>query len=212
MEKTTNEIGAAVYTDLLEKYLLEDDFDLDNSIRKSALDRQKFSTFLANLSAGTAEEQALYKQYLYKKEFEKKDLTNDLLLLIYYICNGIEKNGIKTNFSLLDFYEIFNVNPKSFMSKMFLLPLTGDFSAANRENALRYIEAMIQNRVKLTEEQALEYKYSYNGTVLDDETKRELIRYIESIGAPLDTCTFSAACESVIKGTITLNKVNLNKI
>ena len=204
-EKNIKEIA-----NILEEMLIEGFDKLNSIIIKSNINRYTFDNFLPLLASGNKLEQTLYTQYNNELANDEILLEDNYIKMIYFLENGIEKNGIKTYFNILDYFRMTKVNPDIFLRRGNKLIKENRIKRIQYNLVRSFFELYDTSFRILSQNEARNYYYSISGTVIGTEDKEKIINYLENeLGLKLYTGVFIAACEEVLKGTLSFKKIAL---
>ncbi len=188
---------------ILEQALNEGIENLDKIYLKGGMTRSAFDKVLPLLANSNEIEQTLYNQYYIELANQNELLEQNYLEMLYYFENGIEKNGSKTYYNILDYYQMTRLNPREFLRKG--LKLIKDNIITRREYELiSKFFSLYESAVRiLSHEEALNYYYSLGGVTPTLEEKEFIIDYLENkLGIKLYNGVFECACDELLKGNL----------
>lgn len=195
-------------TSILEEMLIEGFDKLDSIIIKSNINRYTFDKCLPLLANGNEEQQLLHTQYYNELAKDDKLLEENYLNMTYYLENGIEKNGIKTYYNILDYFRMTKVNPVLFQRKGYKLMKDNVITRTQYNLVCTFFERYDTSIRVLSYDEARDLYYSLSDEVISIEDKENIINYLENeVGIKLYTGVFLAACEEVLRGTLTFKKL-----
>ncbi|MDD2409203.1 MAG: hypothetical protein PHD03_00565 [Bacilli bacterium] len=202
-EKNVNIIG-----NILEEVLIKGIENLEKIILDSGIRRSTFDKCLPLLANGTELEQTLYNQYNTLLANENKLLEQNYLQMIYYLTNGIIKNGINTYFNLLDYFRMTRLNPIEFQRQGHKLIKSNIITRREFKLVYSFFKLYETSIRILSHEEALDYYYSISGVTVTREQKEMIINYLENeLGIKLYTSVFQSACDELLKGTLIIKSL-----
>ncbi len=185
--------------EIIEICLIEGNHNLKKLLDEKEIKKETFFKYFPYLNKGNEEEINLYQKYSEVLKLDEKEHEDVYLNVLYYIKNGIEKNGVITAFNLLDYYRITKINLEELQKRAHKL-INDKIQRYDYDMVGRFIKTYRNSNLILSKEEALDYYYSINGREITTEEKEFLINYLENnLKIDLNVAVFQCGCEEIIK-------------
>ncbi len=200
-----------IITEILEEILISGT-SIEEVINDFPISMRSFNLYLPYLAEGTDIQKTLCLEYQKSVIAQEQDLEQKYLEIVYYLENGVSKNGIKTYFNYLDYYRLSKMAPTLFYNYGLKLIKKGLLTRKQHSLVQTFFDINSLGSTILTEEKARNFSYSINGETVSEVVKEQIIDYFNVNGFVLTENLLAIAIEEYLKGINFLNEFNLNRI
>ncbi|MDD2504831.1 MAG: hypothetical protein PHF21_00995 [Bacilli bacterium] len=195
-----NEVIIKKTANIIKEYLINEQ-SIKKLLNKYNINISEFNQGLTLIQEGTLEETKLFREFQNKLNQEKNELTELVKLINYYLDNGISKNMLKKDFTILDYYRIINQEPEEFLTKIKHHYNEKYISFNEFNNVNNFLnDTVLNNKILKKEELLIDNKLNFKINMQD---KLKIIDYLEANNIPLYLSNYFAAIEEFIKGELT---------